>query len=96
MAKDYQRLWKDAISARDKAKATQALSDGLVEKEGRVFFSRLDGKEAERCVEILDDVSCDPHSPNLPFTQTNSLGRCRTQPQTSQEAGSLYHLQETR
>jgi len=96
MARDYQRLWKDAISTRDNAKAIQALSDGLVEKEGRVFFSRLDGKEAELCVEILDDVSCDPHSSHLPLPQTDSLGRCRTRPQTYQEACSLYHLQETR
>jgi len=92
MAKDYHQLWKDAISAGDKAKAIQTLSDVLVEKEGRVFFSRLDGKEAKLCVEILDDVSCDPHSSHSPLPQTNSLGRYRTQPQTYQEACSIYHL----
>jgi len=66
MAKDYQQLWKDAVSAMDKAQAIQTLSGILVDKEGRVFISCLDGKEAELCVEILDNVSRDPQSSHSP------------------------------
>jgi len=64
MAIDYQQLWNDAVSTRDKAKAIQTMSGVLVEKEGRVFISRLDTQNAELCVEILDDVSRDLHSPH--------------------------------
>jgi len=63
MAKDYQQLWKNAVSAMDKAKAIQVMSGILVNKEGRVFISRLGGKDAELCVEILDNVSRELHIP---------------------------------
>ena len=67
MAIDYQQMWNDAVCTRDKAKAIQTLSGVLVEKEGRVFISRLDTQNAELCVEILDDVSRrDLHSPHSP------------------------------
>ena len=61
MAKDFRRLWKDATNTIDQAKAVRILADILVDKEGRVFISRLERKDAELCIEILDYVSCDPH-----------------------------------
>jgi len=64
MAKVYQQLWKGAVSAIDKAQAAQTLAEILTEKDGRVFISRLDSKGTESCVEILDNVSRDPHLPH--------------------------------
>jgi hypothetical protein len=61
MAKDYRRLWKEVTSTTDKPKAVRILAEILVDKEGRASISRLERKEAELCIEILDHVSCDPH-----------------------------------
>jgi len=61
MAIDHRQLWTDATSANNEAQAIQTLSDILVNKEGRVFLSRLDSRDAELCVEILDNVSRDLH-----------------------------------
>ena len=61
MAKDYQRLWKDVTSVTDGSKAVRTLAGILVDKEGRAFISRLERKEAELCIEILDHVSCNLH-----------------------------------
>ena len=61
MAKDFRRLWKDATNTIDQTKAVRILADILVDKEGRVFISRLERKDAELCIEILDYVGCDPH-----------------------------------
>ena len=65
MSKDYQRLWKDVTSATDEAKAVRTLAEILVDKEGRAFASRLERKEAELCIEILDRVSRDFHLPSF-------------------------------
>ena len=59
MAKDYQRLWKYVTSAADETKAVRTLAQILVDKEGRDLISRLERKEAELCIEILDRVSRD-------------------------------------
>jgi len=57
MEKDYQRLWAAVTNAADKTQATQTLAEILVDKDGKVFISRLDSKDAELCIEILGDVS---------------------------------------
>jgi hypothetical protein len=61
MTKDYQRLWKDVTRITDEGKAVRTLAEILVDKEGRVFLSRLERKDAELCIEILDHVSRDLH-----------------------------------
>ena len=61
MAKDYQRLWKEVTSAIDEAKSVRTLAEILVNKEGRAFISRLERKDAELCIEILDHVGRDLH-----------------------------------
>ena len=53
---DYQRLWKEVTSAIDEAKAVRTLAEILAEKEGRKFISRLERRDAELCIEILDHV----------------------------------------
>jgi len=63
MTKDYEQLWKSVASATEAAQAVGTLAEILADKEGRVFISRLGGKDAELCIEILDDVSRDPSFP---------------------------------
>ena len=65
MVKDYRRLWKDVTNTIDEARAVRTLADILADKEGRTFISRLEHKDAELCIEILDRVSHDLHL--LPF-----------------------------
>ena len=77
MAKDYQRLWKDITDTIDEAKAVRILAEILVDKEGRAFISRLDRKDAELCIEILDLVSCDLRSLPLSPSQRISAGHRR-------------------
>jgi hypothetical protein len=59
MAKDHQRLWKHVTGATDESKAVRTLAEILVDREGRALISRLERKEAELCIEILDRVSRD-------------------------------------
>lgn len=59
MAKDYQRLWKDAISAKDETKCVRILADILADQEGRRFALGLGRGDAEWCIEILDRASHD-------------------------------------
>jgi hypothetical protein len=59
MAKDFQQPWKNVTSANDEASAVRVLAGILTEKEGRAFVSRLERKDAEFCIEILDRVSWD-------------------------------------
>ena len=56
MAKDFRRLWKDVTNTIDEPKAVRVLADILADKEGRSFISRLEHKDAELCIEILDHV----------------------------------------
>ena len=63
MAKDYRKLWKRVIRATDEAEAAWPLAEILAEKEGRIFISRLDAKNAESCIRILDHVRRNPHLP---------------------------------
>jgi len=49
-------------NATDEAQAIRTLAGILNDKEGKVFISRLDRKDAELCVEILGDVGPDLHS----------------------------------
>jgi len=57
MGKDYQRLWVVATNAIDGAQAAQTLAEILADKDGKVFILRLDGKDAELCIEMLGNVS---------------------------------------
>jgi hypothetical protein len=61
MAKDYLRLWKRVASTTDEAKAVRTLAEILADREGRTFISRLERKDVELCIEILDRVSRDLH-----------------------------------
>ncbi|KAF9783534.1 hypothetical protein BJ322DRAFT_1022173 [Thelephora terrestris] len=54
MAKDFQQPWKNVTSANDEASAVRVLAEILTEKEGRAFVSRLERKDGEFCIEILD------------------------------------------
>ena len=63
MVRDYQRLWKDVTSTIDEVQAIRTLVGILADKEGRAFISRLEGKDAELCIGILDHVRRDLHSP---------------------------------
>ena len=63
MANEYQRLWMDVANPTDEAQAIRSLAEILSNKEGKIFISRLDRKDAELCVEILGDVGPDLHSP---------------------------------
>jgi len=65
MAKDYVRLWKDVASTTDEGKAVRKLAEVLVDKEGRTFMSSLECKDAELCIEILDNVGRNSHLPPL-------------------------------
>ena len=58
MARDYQQLWEGAASTADEAQAIQILAEILVNKEGRALVSCLDSGDAERCINILSNVSC--------------------------------------
>jgi len=94
MANDYQRLWEVATNATDPALAIRSLAEILADKDGRAFVSRLDSGDAELCVEILADVSHDPHPP-YSQPQTVSLGHPRTYPQTRRETSFLRPAEET-
>jgi len=96
MTKDPQRLWEGVTNATDGVQAVQTLTGILADKKGRVFISRLGSKDAELCVEILDDVSHNLHSPHSPQPQTVSSGYHNAQPQTRREADFLRHVEETR
>ena len=63
MAKDYQQLWKDLIDTTDDGKAVRVMAEILVDKEGRLFVSRLEKKDTDFCIEILDIVSRSLRSP---------------------------------
>jgi len=61
MAKNYQQLWNDVASAANEAKAIRILAKISADSEGRSFISRLHGRDAKICVEILAKVSHDLH-----------------------------------
>ena len=82
MAKNYQRLWNEVTHAIDEAKSVRILAEILVDKEGRTFISRLDRKDAELCIEILDYVSRDlqfslspPHTISLIRASQNATSK---------------------
>ena len=56
MVKNYQRLWEQVTSGIDEAKSVRTLAEIVVDREGRAFVSRLERKDAELCIEILDHV----------------------------------------
>ena len=61
MAKNYQRLWEEVTRGIDEAKSVRTLAEIVVDKEGRAFVSRLERKDAELCIEILDHVGRPSH-----------------------------------
>ena len=88
MAKDYQRLWKDAAGTTDEAKAVRALAAILADEEGRAFVSRLEHKDAELCVEILDHVGDDLH-PLLAFALSGGSTRASRSATSKSPRGRL-------
>ena len=66
MSKDYGRLWKKVIKANDEGNAIQILLEILSDKEGRNFITNLEKEDAKWCIEILDNVSRNPHPPPSP------------------------------
>ena len=50
----------------------QTLAEILADKEGGVFISRLDSKDAELCIEILDCVSHHLYMPPSPPQMVSS------------------------
>ena len=95
MTKNYEELWRSVTNAANTAQAVRTLGEILADKEGRVFISRLGSKDAELCIEILDDVGHELRF-LLPPPQTVSSGHRRAQPQTRREASILRYLKETR
>ena len=66
MTKDYKQLWKritDKTGQSEVAQAAHALAEIVADSAGRDFISRSSREDAELCVEILDHVSRDLHSP---------------------------------
>ena len=61
MAKNYQRLWEEVARGTDEAKSVRTLAGIVADKEGRAFISRLERKDAELCIEILDHVGRPSH-----------------------------------
>ena len=59
MAKDHKRLWARVSSATGESKAVRTLTEILADRDGRIFISRLERKDAELCIDILDHVSRD-------------------------------------
>ena len=57
MTRDYQQLWGGVTTTTDEVQTVRALAKILADKEGRVFISCLDSKDAGSCIEILDNVS---------------------------------------
>ena len=67
MFEDYQQLLADATNATDKAESVRILAKILAGQDGKDFVTRLDPKDGETCIEILDHVSrgSAPVSPGL-------------------------------
>ena len=59
MSEDYQQLLVKATTATDRAESVAILAKILADRGGRDFISRLDPKDVESCIEILDHVSRD-------------------------------------
>jgi len=81
MTGDYQRLWEGATSATDEAQAVRALAGVLANKDGRAHVSHLDSSDAERCIEILSNVSRDLYLPLLlPHTVRQGIAGYNLEP----------------
>jgi len=68
----YQQIWTGIANATEEAQAIQALAGVVAEKDGQVFISRLDGKDAVSCVRILYQVR---NGSNSPFSHSDGLVR---------------------
>ena len=70
-AETPKQLLVEATTATDSAQSIRVLTQLLANKGGRDFISRLDRKDGEPCIEILDRVSPNPHpvSPGLSWLQ---------------------------
>lgn len=58
---DFAELWTRVTRTPDKAEAVRTLAEILAQRKGRTFISRLEHKEAELCIEVLDYVSYNLH-----------------------------------
>lgn len=82
MNKIYNQLWKGVTDKTDKPEAAQALVEIVADNAGRDFILGLEREEAELCIEILDHVGQNLHSPPLLPPQMISSGHRKSQPQT--------------
>ena len=62
MAIDLKQQWRKARTeaAEDEVKSIKTLAKILSLKEGRTFILELSPKDAELCIEMLDQVSSNP------------------------------------
>ena len=61
MSEYYPQLLVEATTATDSAQSVRVLTEILASEGGRDFISRLDRKDGEPCIEILDRVSPNPY-----------------------------------
>ena len=96
VAKDYKKLWKSVAKATNEGKAVRNLVDILSDEDGREFTSNLEHTDAELCIEILTNVSFNPH-PHPSFVDLMvPSGRCGARPRTYSKASILSHIEEAR
>jgi len=94
MPKDYQQMWRGVANETDEDTGVRILSEILADTEGRSFASRLERKQGEVCIEILDHVSRELRLP--PFVvQAVSTGHYKVQPQPHRAGYFRHHVEET-
>jgi len=72
MTEYYPQIWTGIANETEEMQAIQALAGVVAEKDGRVFISRLDGKDAVSCVRILYQVR---NNSNSSFSHSDGLAR---------------------
>ena len=90
MSENYEQLLVRATTATEKAESVKILTKILADKGGRDFISRLDRKNGESCIEILDHVSRYPQL--VPLNLSWLPGSVRTHGQQYGEADVVRHL----
>jgi len=95
MTRNYEQLWKGITDKTDKTEAAEGLAKIVADNAGRDFILGSEYEEAELCVEILDHVSHNTHSPPLPPSQMVSPGHHKTQPRTRREKYFPCYVEET-
>jgi hypothetical protein len=71
VVKDSKKLWKSFAKATNEGKVVQILAEILSDEDGGEFISDLERTDAELCIEILTNVSFNPH-PHSSFVVSNT------------------------